>query len=1119
MAKKLPRLYRISLLGIKKHVTADYDLHPFRTDISGDSGIGKSIVADMFQLIFVGKNEYRPATESTDDRPLKTLTIDRYGYVFINAEVQEGKYLAFGMFLNGSMVDPFIIQQGYNWDEYTPLDEPFSYKSILQGTIIPDIDELSEILRGRVVCQKMPLKKYHEHLMNYELLPVNVYTNQQLKNYAQTLRSFSRGRGFKYDSEYLKKFFFTEERGKEIYENFQNQLAEMDADLRDHERMNETLHELKEKERLLTHLKNLKDQKTKAEHIYYLAQVVDSYRKTVQCNRSIVEKKTEIEGYKAKIRQCQGAQILLKQEELRKKIQEIGNKQELLIGIKKQIREGETVEKQYADWVKNVCERCGSTEEFEKQQVLINQVEELIEKYTTLEKIENIFYRDYDNREARKKLKELESQLRQNNMWEQFLSSLWVQDAESEPLKTEKHLKTLEKEIEYQKSLMKLSDINDFHSLSAWALNNAWKMTREEESLLVHFSSLKTITPENREAHVKYVANPEKLLQGVSAHHIDKKGFWIDLGGIYEYVEYVTNRFFTTTDQDKLTAFFKKNYACAQQEYNRLKAETETIRQLQKMVNQIGLQTITLYNQKEDILTFENELLFENKTWEKFQQQINLYTTEAEAIKHLASHYEQLKNARRDLDGNSKVYQLQLKDVAGFVDDKSEIPDIESLRKKLYFLSVDYSKKLEEKKVEWKEYQFNPEEISTLSSLSDVPEAQLVGDIKEFSTHIDYCEKDIRNSEILLEQQNTIYTKAIFEYESLIGKAFEVQLQQYEGLYSNPEEDEGVVFRTKRDEYIKEYQGIVAKYIPETAHTQFENSEDFLRLSRSILRSELVDRIMNDENKVLEEIAVYLKEITEEFTRLGSRKLTMLKDLFEQVEEAAINYMTTIHEMGDFFKRNECEISQGIKLKMSPVYSTMYPVDWISSFLNQLSEYLDNLHINTGLFADLLEEIDISKMMRKAYYDCGGQAKNIQIEHLLNPLRYFDIDFSMITEDGEENGGSSGQVYAAVSLLCIARLSLIERNSGKKETKGLRFMPIDEGESSGSNFYLLEKIARQNDYQLIVMSILPIDDYNESGRYQYLLSGTSGTNGRICVNAIFDEGKGVETITTAADGE
>ncbi|MCC8198255.1 MAG: hypothetical protein LIP06_06680 [Tannerellaceae bacterium] len=451
--------------------------------------------------------------------------------------------------------------------------------------------------------------------------------------------------------------------------------------------------------------------------------------------------------------------------------------------------------------------------------------------------------------------------------------------------------------------------------------------------------------------------------------------------------------------------------------------------------------------------------------------------------------------------------------------DTSLTPDIENLRRKLESLSSGQVTELEKKERELQDCQFKPEELKALSSFSGVMDVQLVGNIKELSTRIEYCEKEIRDAKNILEQESRIYNKAIVEYESLIDKKFEVRLEQYDGFYNHPDEEEGIDWQTKKKAYLKEYENIVEEYIPESAQAQFENSEDFLRLSRSILRSELVDRILNDENKVLEEIAAYLKEITEEFTKLGDRKLNMLKDLFGQVEDAATDYMGTIDEMGSFFKKNGCEISQNMQLQMRPVYSAMYPLEWISVFLDQLDDYLEKLHVNTGLFADLLEEIDIAQMMKKAYYQCGGQAKNIQIEHLLNPLRYFDIDFRMVTEDGEENGGSSGQVYAAVSLLCIARMSLIERNSGKKETKGLRFMPIDEGESSGSNFYLLEKIARQNDYQLIVMSILPIDDYNESGRYQYLLSGTSGTNGRICINAIFDEGKGVESITTAADDE
>ncbi|MCC8198254.1 MAG: hypothetical protein LIP06_06675 [Tannerellaceae bacterium] len=620
MAKKLPRLYRISLLGIKKHVMADYDLHPFRTDISGDSGIGKSIVADMFQLIFVGKNEYRPATESTDDRPLKTLTIDRYGYVFVNAEVQERKYLAFGMFLNGSMVDPFMIQQGYNWETYTPLDEPFSYKSILQGNIIPDIDELTEILRGRVLCQKMPLKKYHEYLMNYELLPVNVYTSQQLKNYAQTLRSFSRGRGFKYDSEYLKKFFFTEEKGKEIHANFQNQLAEMEADLRDHERINETLHEVRKKEKQLTHLKNLKDQKTEAEQVYFLARVVNSYRKKEQCNQQISAKRAEVEEYKTRIRQYQGALLLFQQKELQNEIRKIANKQQELTEIEKQLREILAVEKECLEWEKKVGERCGSVEEFQKQRATISQIEKLIRKYGTIEKIEYLYKQDYANREERKGLKEMESLFRQNKMWEQFLTSPWAQDAGNTTEKTAEQLEVLKKKIEYQQSLMKLSDMNDPHSLSAWAINNAWEMSPEEESLLVHFSSDKTVTPENLEAHKRYVADPERFLRKASTHKVDENGFWIDLGGMYKYIKYVTDRFFTTTDRAELTAFFQTHYACAQQECDRLTAEAKSIRQLQKQVNQIGLQTISLYNRKEDILAYENEPLFENKNSEQFQR-------------------------------------------------------------------------------------------------------------------------------------------------------------------------------------------------------------------------------------------------------------------------------------------------------------------------------------------------------------------------------------------------------------------------------------------------------------------------------------------------------------------
>ena len=50
-------------------------------------------------------------------------------------------------------------------------------------------------------------------------------------------------------------------------------------------------------------------------------------------------------------------------------------------------------------------------------------------------------------------------------------------------------------------------------------------------------------------------------------------------------------------------------------------------------------------------------------------------------------------------------------------------------------------------------------------------------------------------------------------------------------------------------------------------------------------------------------------------------------------------------------------------------------------------------------------------------------------------------------------------------------------------------MPIDEAESIVSNFDLLERIAKANHYQLIVMSIRPLDDFREGEQYQYMLNG------------------------------
>ncbi len=56
--KNYPRIYSLSTLGLIHHYENDYLFHNMRTDFVGDSGSGKSIIADLLQLIFVASEMF-----------------------------------------------------------------------------------------------------------------------------------------------------------------------------------------------------------------------------------------------------------------------------------------------------------------------------------------------------------------------------------------------------------------------------------------------------------------------------------------------------------------------------------------------------------------------------------------------------------------------------------------------------------------------------------------------------------------------------------------------------------------------------------------------------------------------------------------------------------------------------------------------------------------------------------------------------------------------------------------------------------------------------------------------------------------------------------------------------
>ena len=121
----------------------------------------------------------------------------------------------------------------------------------------------------------------------------------------------------------------------------------------------------------------------------------------------------------------------------------------------------------------------------------------------------------------------------------------------------------------------------------------------------------------------------------------------------------------------------------------------------------------------------------------------------------------------------------------------------------------------------------------------------------------------------------------------------------------------------------------------------------------------------------------------------------------------------------------------------------------------------------------------------------------VRIDDLLNPNNYLELKLIMHNDKGKSNKGSTGQTYAAIALLCIARLTIIGNQKQGKATTGLRFMPIDEAEGLGTNFDLLYDIAQEFDYQIISFSINPIGRYQENERFIYILHENPDTDDEV----------------------
>lgn len=346
------------------------------------------------------------------------------------------------------------------------------------------------------------------------------------------------------------------------------------------------------------------------------------------------------------------------------------------------------------------------------------------------------------------------------------------------------------------------------------------------------------------------------------------------------------------------------------------------------------------------------------------------------------------------------------------------------------------------------------------------------------STALSRCD-ELMQSVINLKNQKNHLNMIEAEYISLYTDL--PSINSYSAVSKESVEEANKLHIQNNIAYINQYTNIVKDFIPNEQY-KFETSHDFKELIANLL-PDLFPEDMIIEEEVVDRIKKKLEDINEKNRELNNKKISKIQDLLTEVKRQIEAQWDEIRRINRFFASGRKKISGVYNMKLEKTESLQFPVSWLSQFKYKTS--LENMEdiFEGSILNELNTQVSIREKIMKAFCEItNNYSKDITLEDLLNPNSYIELSLDMKNHFGRNNKGSTGQTYAAIALLCIARLSIIG-NKNKAQEEGLRFMPIDEAEGLGSNFDLLSDIAEKYDYQILTFSINPLGKYSEQHVY------------------------------------
>ncbi|MGN6639195.1 MAG: hypothetical protein ACTHJ8_09810 [Mucilaginibacter sp.] len=1107
MKQYYPRIYGISTLGIRQHFNCDYRFHALRTDFSGESGSGKSMVADMIQLILVGSAEFKSGTDGNEIRDTKGMVLEnkgsRYGrgYILLNIESAPQQFITLGGYLEtaSNQLVSFIIQEGYDWDEHLkPMGSPVYYNDLLCDGDVETVEELQKKF-AKGYLKVLPLKKYHQLLYKNEILSIDLAANKQnLKSFATILRAFSRGKGFSTSSAALKTFLFGEEDQLALMEKYREEVRGISADFQQHQLYQEEIKLIHQKQKAIEDVASQFQiyDRLKKDLVTGNAYFWSGEFKRLQSTRTnLVEAyiKATVSANMVNSRLCK-----LERNDLHHQFTDLGNNKRLLIAAEQGKKDAATSLANAREQLKIPAQRKALIDEMENWLIKYNNdLTQLRQGYAALrQKARSQETRDH-----------FIAYLTKQGIQKDFEDSVWKNAPDSAAKLSQSELTSLLEAIHQKEIFTVFADLDNAASLAAWAIKKlSFPLSLEQESLLVHFQHLPQLEPDSIKGE-RYLPFPEKLLLAPEIPKRYNHGFWIALTGVYEFVENVKLRFLDVADPSSLAQQLSADKQNALADLVKLNGEYNRKKRLSDALNAYpGLfEAIAVYSDTSLTIALTDTLsqvtetdfarriaLYEERdtiiaTYEELDVALSVvYRVSSTAETLVEKYQENIDRIEKDVHKRYGSIELEM----AITSRDSQLTQLENELEA--FLELHEKPPVYPAKLETGLFGLAP----TLTSLIDL-KTDTATDVRQATANLDFHTG-------LTSKCNEKLEAAQLEYVRMFGQLFEYTGAINTATNSNPEEGSNSLKTRCESAFTK----FITLY--DAAGETVEDQTILMGRSVGVLANQLLPTVFPtsevDEQLIGQQIAQRLHELTDDMKKIGSRKLEILNHVFSEVHRIYNGYLSKVHNIHNYLKSKEHTITGGNHASLLHTKSVDYPDSWMITFRKRLSEQLNN----QGLFEKLYQEMDINQLMIDVYRECGGKSK-VTYEDLLNPKSYFDLKFEIKLDNGQNNAGSNGQTYTANALLCLARLSLIQ----DANRKGLKFMPIDEAEGLGGNYEMLQELAQKEYFQLITMSIETAGDIKDGQQYIYIMHDNRSADESSYVPplGIFSDGQLTDDLT------